>query len=524
MKRYLSGALLLAVLLWPSALNSQGGPDGAVEAGTDRPDFRPGRVLVKFRPQASTQDRAQLLASRDLPVMGQLFASRVQVVGVTPGQEQATVDLLDQDPRVEFAEPDYAVHALVTPNDPYFHIQRGLSKIQAPEAWEAATGSSEIIIAIVDTGVDLSHPDLNDKIVSGWDFVNDDSSARDDHGHGTHVAGIAAAETNNALGVAGLSWGAQIMPIKVLDQSGDGYYSDVANGVRYACNHGAKIINLSLGGDNPSQALREALVDVLQQGCLVMAAAGNSGQDSLDYPARYAETIAVAATDQNDGRASFSDYGPEIDLAAPGVGIYSTVWAPPNQHTYEYKSGTSMSTAYVSGLAALIWSCGPQLDNTEVRGIMASTATDLGSVGWDSYFGYGRIDAAAAIDAAGLPPVVAADQDRLIFLADDTWGPWAQRLLVSNAAPCGWLDWSAEGSEDWLEATPSTGQASYLQPAEVSLAVDTSSLSQGQTHYAVLYIEGGALGELEAPQQIEVEFIYLDTPLNRTFYPLGMSR
>jgi type VII secretion-associated serine protease mycosin len=519
MKRYLSGALLLALLLWPSALSSQGQPGSAADPDSSRPDFRPGQVLVKFRPQTSHEDQAQLLAARDLPVLGQLPASQVQLVGVTLGQEQATAALLNQDPLVEFAELDYVVHATIIPNDYYFYRQWGLVKIQAPTAWDQSTGGPEVIIAVVDTGVDLNHPDLDDKIVPGWDFVNGDNLAQDDHGHGTHVAGIAAAETNNGQGVAGVSWGARLMPIKVLDESGDGYYSDVASGVRYACNHGAKIINLSLGGSNPSSTLKEALEDVSQKGCLVLAAAGNSGQDTVDYPARYAETIAVAATDRTDQRASFSDYGPEIDVAAPGVDIWSTLWP----HTYDWKAGTSMSTPHVSGLAALVWSLCPDLSSEGVRGAIEGTAKDLGASGWDPYYGHGRIDAAAALEAAGPPPVLAVDKDQLLFLADATWGPWPQTLLVSNAAPCRRLEWSAEASEDWLDAYPGAGQASSSHPAGVTISVDESGLVPGETYNAPVTVSSTTLGVLESPRQVSVKFVYSDTPLNRTFYPLGMS-
>jgi subtilisin family serine protease len=430
---------------------------------------------------------------------------------------------LSRTPLVEFAELDYIVHATITPNDPDYSWQWGLPKIQAPEAWNESTGGPEVIIAIVDTGVDLNHPDLNDKILPGRDFVNGDYIAQDDHGHGTHVAGIAAAETNNGLGVAGVSWGALILPIKVLNQNGDGYYSDVARGVRYACNHGAKVINLSLGGSSPSQTLEDALEDVAQQGCLVTAAAGNDGEnDDVDYPARYAETIAVAATNNSDLRASFSDYGPEVDVAAPGVSIYSTFWTP-SSHTYGYKDGTSMSTAYVSGLAAVVWSFCPELSAGQVRAVIEVTAKDLGDPGWDDEFGHGRIDAAAAVAQAGPPPVLAVDQDRLIFLADATHGPWPQTLLVSNDAPCRWLDWSAVGSQDWVEADPVAGQASYVLPQEIDVSVDKSGLAHGVTYSAIIAISSDTLGVLESPQQIEVQFIYSDTSLQRIFYPLGMS-
>jgi thermitase len=524
MKRYLPTALLLLLLLPLTALQTQAGPMRAIHDQPGAPPFRPGRILVKFRPETSPADKAEVLSSRDLPPIEEIPGLLVWMVSVAPGREQETATSLRQNPLVEFAEPDYVVHATKTPDDPYYPLQWGLPKIQAPEAWNEDTGGSNVVIAIIDTGVDLNHPDLNDKIVPGWDFVNGDSLAQDDHGHGTHVAGIAAAETNNARGVAGMSWGARIMPVKVLDRNGDGYYSDVAKGVRYACNHGAQVLNLSLGGPNPSSTLEEALDDVLQKGCLVMAAAGNGGQDAVDYPARYPETIAVAATDRNDARASFSDYGPEIDVAAPGVDIYSTLWAPANRHIYGWKAGTSMATPCVSGLAALIWSHCPDLTNDQIRSVIEATAKDLGDVGWDQYFGHGRIDAAAATHAASATPVLTVSANQLIFLADPTWGPQTQTILVGNDASCGWLTWTAGDDAMWLEENPTEGEASAPQPAEVQVSASKQGLAPGSEYYAEVTIDSSTLGVLEAPQSVEVTFIYSATPLNRTYFPLGASR
>ncbi|NIN67140.1 MAG: S8 family serine peptidase, partial [Anaerolineae bacterium] len=328
--------------------------------------------------------------------MGEIADLRVHKVAVPEGQEQAMVDLLTQDPRVEYAELDHLVHATIIPNDPSYDLQWGPSKIKAPAAWDVTKGSSAIIIAIVDTGVDLDHRDLNDKIVPGWDFANDDPTPQDDHGHGTHVAGIAAAETNNGIGVAGISWQARIMPVKVLDENGDGSYWDVTQGVDYACNHGAQIINLSLGGSTPSDTLEDAMEQAYADGCLIVAAAGNGGGDFVDYPARFPEVMAVAATDESDNRAGFSDYGPEVEVAAPGVNIYSTLW----NDKYGWKSGTSMAAPHVAGQAALIWSVCPDPTHEEVRSIIDSTADDRGASGWDPYYGYGRINAVAAVQAA----------------------------------------------------------------------------------------------------------------------------
>jgi thermitase len=431
--------------------------------------------------------------------------------------------MLLEDPRVEYAELDYMVHATIVPNDPGFNpYQWGLKKIQAPSAWDVTTGTSDVIIAVVDTGVDLNHPDLNNKIVPGWDFVDDDSNPQDDHGHGTHVAGIAAAESNNGQGGAGASWGARIMPLKVLDKKGDGYYSDVASAVLYACNHGARIINLSLGGSNPSSVLENALEDVYEDGCLVTAAAGNDGRSGIDYPARYPPAMAVAATDQDDLRASFSDWGPEMDVAAPGVDIYSTLWTPPNNHTYGWKMGTSMSAPLVAGEAALIWSLCPGLTNVEVRSIIQSTATDRGSAGWDVYYGWGRINASAAVQVTMPPPTLSVNKDQMLFLADATTGPWPQTLLITNVAPCGSLNWSAVDDAGWLDEDPASGEASAADPDESEVSVSKGGLTQGQTYSATLTVSSSTPGVQQSPQLVDVRFVYSDTPLLRTMLPLSM--
>jgi thermitase len=529
MKRHLLRALLLAFLLWPAALHSQApvqdNPGFQAQPFQDRasvPPYRPGQILVKFYPQTPQQDRLRALGTHDLPVLEDLPGLQVQRVAAPEGQEFQIVEALNNDPRVEYAELDYAVHATLIPNDSYFHLQWGPVKIQAPAAWDEATGGSDVIIAVIDTGVDLDHPALNDKIVPGWDYVNNDSLAQDDHGHGTHVAGTAAAETNNQQGVAGVSWGARIMPIKVLNSEGNGYYSNVAQGVLYACAHGAKVINLSLGGSEFSVVLEDALEQAYGQGCLIVAAAGNDGASGVDYPARYPEAIAVAATDRYDQRASFSDYGPEIELAAPGVEIYSTLWTR-SSHTYGWKQGTSMSTPHVAGLAAVVWSVCPGMTNSDLRNVIENTAKDLGPAGWDQYYGYGRIDAEKAVEATGPPPILGVSTEQMVFLADATWGPWPQTLLVGNAALCGTLEWSASADEDWLDAAPNEGQASSSQPAEVAVSVDKSSLIAGNTYYAVLTIDSDTPGVQESPQQVSVKFVYSDTPLLRTFLPLSSA-
>jgi hypothetical protein len=311
-----------------------------------------------------------------------------------------------------------ASSAAVTPNDPYYGAyQWNMEKINAPQAWGQSDGSGQTI-AVLDSGVDLTHPDLVAKLVTGYDFVNDDSDPSDDEGHGTHVAGIAAAATNNGIGVAGTGWGARIMPIKVLDATGLGFQSDIASGVEWAADQGARILNLSLGGPTPSTAIKDAIDYAHGKGALVVASSGNSFDEGnpVIYPAAYNYVLAVAATDNLDQHASYSSSGSYVDVAAPGGDpsgssdpdpahwIESTFWRGYGSGFpvtgYNALAGTSQAAPHVAGLAALILARNSTLTNDQVANIIQNTAEDLGSPGRDDLFGYGRINAGAAVAAA----------------------------------------------------------------------------------------------------------------------------
>ena len=508
---------LMALLLCSVGRTSLASPRGEAKSKSST-EHRPGVILVKFRPDVPTTDAADSLGARDLAVLGEVADLQVHRVAVPEGQEKDVVELLTQDPRVEYAEVDYAVHATIIPNDTRYYLQWGPAKIQAPEAWDVTVGSSAVIIAVVDTGVDLNHPDLNAKIVAGWDYVNNDGVPQDDHGHGTHVAGIAAAETNNLQGIAGISWTARIMPVKVLDEHGDGYYSDVADGVRYACNNGARIINLSLGGSSPSSTLEDALEAAYEDGCLMVAAAGNGWGNGVDYPGRYPETMAVAATNQSDVRAGFSDYGPEVDVAAPGVDIFSTLW----NNTYGWKDGTSMAAPHVAGQAALIWSLCPGLTNAEVQDLIESTADDRGPAGWDQYYGFGRINVLNSVEAAGSASTLTVNAHQMIFLADATTGPWPQTLLVGNDGTCGSLSWDVTDDAGWLDTDPYSGEASASESGQTTVAVDKSGLTAGNTYAATITVTSTTLGVLGSPQTVDVTFVYSSAPLTKQLFPLVM--
>lgn len=359
-------------------------------------DFVPDQVLVKFRQSISSESRDDAIASAPAFELTELPEINVTILYVKPGTAEQVAEELNGLPDVEYAEPNYLVHADgVIPNDPGFANQYYLQSIRAPQGWAWTTGAPWVTIAVLDTGIDYSHPDLASKILSGWDFVNNDSSAQDDNGHGTHVAGIAAAYTNNSTGIAGVNWGAGIEPVKVLNSSASGSYSNVAAGIIWATDHGAQVINMSFGGSFPSQTLEDAVNYAFYHGVILVAATGNTGSGQVMYPARYPVVLAVGASTQSNTWAGFSNYGPEVDVVAPGVQIYSTYLGA----GYYTQNGTSMSAPQVSGLAAILRGI-PGVGPDKARQLIRSTALDIGDPGWDALTGYGLIQMDAAIQRA----------------------------------------------------------------------------------------------------------------------------
>ena len=353
----------------------------------------PNQILVKFNPNLSVENKKRLLGSATINPHGGIQKLGVTLLDVPAGQLTKTLLTLRQNPDVIYAEPNYIAHVADTiPNDPDWNEQINLQAIRAPQGWDLNTGSSAVTIAIVDTGVDTTHPDLAGRTVPGYDFVENDNTPQDEFGHGTHVAGIAGAATDNLVGIAGVNWGAHIMPVRVLDASGNGTYEEVSNGIIWAADQGAAVINLSLGGDSGSQTLEDAINYAIAQHVIVVAASGNAGIESLLYPARYPVVIAVGAVDELNVQASFSNYGSDLDLVAPGVNILSA--GPGN--IYFYDTGTSMATPHVSGLAALLLGL-PDMTPDMVEERMKSTTLDLGTPGWDKYYGSGLIQMDRAI-------------------------------------------------------------------------------------------------------------------------------
>ncbi|HRJ42667.1 MAG: S8 family serine peptidase [Caldilineaceae bacterium] len=277
--------------------------------------------------------------------------------------------------------------------------------INLPMAWNHTMGSRDIPIAILDTGILASHPEFAGRLLPGYDFVNNDADPHDDYGHGTHVAGIAAAAINNGVGMVGVCGNCSIIPVKVLNESNQGSWGNVAAGIVWSVNAGARVINLSLGGGSVPSTVEDAVRYATEHNVLIVAAAGNGRTNTPFYPAALEDVVGVAATRNDDTRWSLSNYGPFVELAAPGYAVYSTYNNLSNTYGgYIYMSGTSMAAPHVAGLAALLLSQNPNLTIAQLRELMRKTAADLGESGRDDYFGYGRIDVFAAIQAA-VPPL-----------------------------------------------------------------------------------------------------------------------
>lgn len=365
-------------------------------AGTEIRD----RLVIGYSPEALSfiLRQFQELGARTLLIDTN---ARFLVIAVDSSQDRLVQSALSQFRGIRYVEPDYPARILNIPNDPQFLLRQWDKWIMyADLAWDLVTGGT-LKVAVVDNGVDYTHPDLAANFRTGelgYDFLNNDNDPKpDDPGienafHGTHVAGIIAAVRDNLIGVAG--WAQiQLLAVRVLNDSGSGNLSDVARGIRWAVDNGARIINMSLGGDAASTVLIEACQYAANRGALLIAASGNDGRSTITYPARLSECVAVGATNENSELAWFSNYGPEQELVAPGTSIFSTTL----RGSYNEASGTSMAAPEVSGVAALILALDPTLSANDVRSILAASAIDMGSAGRDSRFGYGLVNAWRAV-------------------------------------------------------------------------------------------------------------------------------
>ena len=377
-----------------------------------------GQIMVNFRDKGAAASVLRQHGLSDGPSIGSTGA---HLIKVPAGKELQLIDALSRNPAVEYAEPDELVTAATT--DQYFDRQYALQNVgqsftntantqtiatgkpdadvDAVEAWTVTTGGGTRV-AIVDSGVASDNPDIAPKVVARANFSGT-ATGEDNYGHGTHVAGIVAATADNTIGVAGVCPGCTILDAKVLNDSGSGSSSAIANGINWAVSNGAKVINMSLGQRVSSRTLEAAVNNAWNAGAVIVAAAGNAGTQAKIYPGAYPNVIAVAATDNTDAKASFSTYGNWVDVAAPGVNVYSTfpnhtfVLGTQNNRSmgYDIASGTSMASPIVAGVAALAWSSHTGATNTSVRANVESTADPI--LGTGSYWARGRVNACRAV-------------------------------------------------------------------------------------------------------------------------------
>jgi serine protease len=441
-----------------------------------------------------------LLQASDKPVAlgrGVRAFSAVELKSAT----LSAIKQLRANPNVEYAEPNYIVRAHAVPNDTHYPLQWHYPLINLPAAWDVTTGSSSVIVGVIDTGVLLNHPDLQGRLVAGYDFITDPASAGDGDGpdndpndvgdadtpgggssfHGTHVAGTIAASSNNGLGVAGVAWGARVMPLRVLGLGGTGSSFDIMQAVLYAARlpnssgtlpaQRADIINLSLGGSSPSQAAQNAINQARAQGVIIVASAGNEGNSVPMYPASYDGVVSVSAVNINQALSNYSSYGSTVDIAAPGgeesdvngdgyVDQVLSTWADDSAgnpaYGYRFYQGTSMAAPHVAGVFALMKSVSPTLTPDNIDALLAAgrLTVDLGTPGRDNSFGHGLIDALKAVQAAqsgGTTPAPAAlvatpsvlnfspDTNTQTFTASNGGGGTLSVTSVQVTPPAAWL-------------------------------------------------------------------------------------
>lgn len=495
MKRHASTRRALALLCFFVSTTSLLAAGPQPRAGARDPvadgeiEYIASEVLVKLRDGVPDRAMAEIKIGTGIEVIS-LHRMGVRRVSVPPDRtEQDVIDELMLDPRVEYAELNSVCHAFTTPNDPEYFYQWHFPAVNAPSAWEISAGSG-IIVAILDTGIAFEDypipsyelgtvyegvtqyhraPDFaGTAFVPGYDFVNDDSHPNDNSSHGTHVAGTVAQTTNNSMGTAGLAFECDLMPVKVLDYSGSGSASELADGIYWATDNGAQVINMSLGwfpGYDPGATVHNAVEYAYNHGVVLVASSGNWGTGTVSFPAAYPEVIAVGATKYDSQITDYSQYGPELEVVAPGGDVYldengdgevdgvlqqtfvghdfgpPEALADPTDFDYYFYDGTSMAAPHVAAVVALMMANG-QTGIENIRTILQETAVDLGSPGRDDLYGYGLIDAYSALThssggCSGVDDFEPHDPSRTLDVSDNSPNPFrtSTRFMIELDFP-----------------------------------------------------------------------------------------
>jgi thermitase len=369
---------------------------------------RESQLLVQPRLGADPHAVAQFLAVSGAPIHHTITPLNVHVVRVPTQALDRVQKALENSGLFTFVERDRIAQVTATPNDPDYPSAWHLTQISAPSAWDTTTGSPNITVAVIDSGADSTHPDLGPKLVQGWSFLTGTSNTSDTMGHGTATAGTVGAASNNGTGVASIAWQNPIMPLVVVDSTGYASYSNMASAITYAADHGARIVNMSLAGSGASSTLQSAVTYAWGKGTVVFASAGNYSTSTPYYPAACDYVLAISSTNSLDQLSSFSNYGSWIDLAAPGEGI----WTTSSGGGYDAWSGTSFSSPIAAAVGALALSLNPSLSASALVSLLEQNTDDIGTPGFDTSFGWGRVNAyKVALAAKGLvgdttPPTV----------------------------------------------------------------------------------------------------------------------
>ena len=416
MSRALPTLLALLILLGtalPVAAADEPEPPKTPAAG----EVVPGEVVVKWRDAGRGPEVAR---GRGLAVLAELGVPGKGLPALLSTEGRPVDEVLAElrsDPSVEYAEPNYAVRlveeegavAAVPVNDPKTEGQYSLDRMRVRDAWSLSKGGSGVV-AVLDTGVQANHPDLSGRVLPGYNFVNNTSNAADDNGHGTWVAGIIAAKPNDGYGIAGISWSDKILPVKIMTREGTGDTADLTSGITWAADHGATVINMSVGGFPSSTYVQEAITYAWNKGVVLVGAAGNNGRQEHFYPASFTNVVSVSATQVNDEFSHWSSFGSGVDVSAPGASVQTTnctvcTYASHNtwgEHTYI--SGTSFATPNVAGVIALIRARYPTYTPAQVVSRLTSTVDDLGYAGHDYRYGRGRVNAYRALGGSVAAP------------------------------------------------------------------------------------------------------------------------
>lgn len=355
------------------------------------------RLLIKF--DLNSDDAFGIGAMASIAnVDSSLSAMGWNIIDVPADQAEEYANELAQLPGILEVTPDYPLELTWEPTDPGYQQghQWALETLGTEIAWEFSMGKN-VVVAVLDTGIDTNHPDLKNQIVPGYNFVDDNTDVSDQCGHGTHVSGIIAAEANNDTGGIGIAHAAQIMPVKVIGETCRGSHSALMKGIKYAADQGVRILVITSGSTYEHAGVHDAILYAREKGALVVVSAGNKANDEAFYPGSFSESFTVAGTAQDDAVYEASTYGPQIDISAPAVDIYAPYWNAENGSTYVLMDGTSMAAPQVAAVAALIVAIEPDISLEDLENRLLSTATDVGDTGWDPHYGWGRLSAWGAV-------------------------------------------------------------------------------------------------------------------------------